>query len=78
MTTTSEREPTPYERAGIAWWNGLSHTDRARWFKIANTCIVAEAYACYLALLEAFDGDNDDDPLVHPFFGTEWRIGLQS
>jgi hypothetical protein len=55
----SEREPTPYERAGMAWWNSMSHRDRARWLKIANTCVVAEAYDCYVALLEAFNGAEE-------------------
>jgi hypothetical protein len=71
----SEREPTPYERAGMAWWNSMSHRDRARWFKIANTCVVAEAYDCYIALLEAFNGQNDE-PLERPFFGDEWDLGM--
>jgi hypothetical protein len=71
----SEREPTPYERAGMAWWNGLSERDRKRWLKTANTCVVAEAYACYVALLEAFNGQSDE-PLERPFFGDEWDFGM--
>ena len=75
------REPhghdlSKHERAGMAWWNGLTVRDRARWFKIANTCVVAEAYDCYIALLAAFDGANDDDPQRHPFFGDEWDFGM--
>jgi hypothetical protein len=75
MNPENNREPTAYERAGIAWWNNLSHADRARWFKTANTCIVAEAYACYLAMLEAFNG-GFEELIERPFFGDEWDFGM--
>jgi len=72
---------TPYERAGIAWWNGLSQRDRARWFKAADTCVIAEAYACYVALMDAFDGCGErriavgdlakDDEAYFEYFGGD-------
>jgi hypothetical protein len=45
---SSARAPSPYERAGMAWWNGLTTPERERWFQLANTCVVATAYRVYL------------------------------
>jgi hypothetical protein len=45
---SSPRVPTPFERAGIAWWNGLTKPERTRWFEVANTGVVAVAYRVYL------------------------------
>ena len=38
---------TDDERAGMAWWNALTETDRAFWLRVADTAIVAEAWAEY-------------------------------
>jgi len=44
-----DRQPTPDERAGMDWWNALSVSERARWLKVVNTTIVAEAWAMFKA-----------------------------
>jgi hypothetical protein len=37
---------TADERAGMAWWNGLTEAG-AYWLRVANTAIPAEAWAAY-------------------------------
>ncbi len=41
----TEREPTPDEREGMAWWNGLTEASRARWLSLSNTATPATAWA---------------------------------
>jgi len=35
---------TDDEKAGIAWWNGLTNTERAHWLKAAQTAVPAVAW----------------------------------
>ena len=43
---TDERKPTTDEAMGIAWWNGLTEQERARWMQAAgNTGVAADAWA---------------------------------
>jgi predicted DNA-binding WGR domain protein len=37
------REPTPQERPGMEWWNGLTEIWRARWLEVAGS---ARARGC--------------------------------
>lgn len=42
-----DREPTADERAGIAWWNAMTETERAYWLSAAQTPTPAVAWAYY-------------------------------
>ncbi len=42
-----ERNPTPDEFAGIAWWNALTEAERAKWLAQAGTAVPADAWAEY-------------------------------
>jgi hypothetical protein len=44
-----EREPTNDEAMGMAWWNGLTESERAHWMKSAGTAVVADAWAAFKA-----------------------------
>lgn len=51
MTHTSSQDesctdlaPTPWEEAGMAWWNGLTEADRRYWCFAATTAVPAEAW----------------------------------
>lgn len=44
-----DREPTDDERAGIAWWNTLAESERARWLAAANSAKPADAWAAFKA-----------------------------
>ena len=47
----------PFEdHPGVTWWNGLSREERARWLKIANTAIPAEAYKAWRTLMVGIHG----------------------
>ena len=35
---------TEDEKAGIAWWNSLTHMARSYWLESAGTAVVAEAW----------------------------------
>lgn len=37
-----------FDGAGIAWWNGLDASERAKWLKVARSAVPADAYAAYL------------------------------
>lgn len=46
MTEQSDREPSPDELAGIAWWNALDEAARRHWMQRAgNTGRAADAWA---------------------------------
>ena len=38
---------TEDEKAGIAWWNSLTHMARSYWFETGGTAVVAEAWECF-------------------------------
>jgi hypothetical protein len=41
-------QPTPDERAGMAWWNELSEAARLYWLRrVGDTGRVADAWAAY-------------------------------
>lgn len=42
-----QREPTSNEAAGIAWWNALTETERAKWLAQAGSAVPADAWAAY-------------------------------
>ena len=45
---TDDRKPTTDEAMGIAWWNGLTEQERARWMRAAgNTGVAADAWAAF-------------------------------
>jgi len=45
---TQAGKPTTDELMGIAWWNGLTKKERARWLQLAgNTCVPADAWAAF-------------------------------
>ncbi|MGE4125482.1 MAG: hypothetical protein AB7E59_09510 [Pusillimonas sp.] len=47
---TDEREPTPDEKIGMAWWNHASEEQRRFWMERAgNTGVPADAYAAFKA-----------------------------
>ena len=52
-----DRKPTPAERQGIDWWNGLTDDERRYWLLLANrarpapgTASVADAWATFQAV----------------------------
>lgn len=60
------REPTPSERAGMAWWNAMTEPQRRAWLERADTAQPAEAWAVYQLTTKALDlaglawsGDGD-------------------
>lgn len=42
-----DREPTPDELAGMAWWNGMTDDERSSWLYLAGTAVPADAWAYY-------------------------------
>jgi len=42
-----EREPTADEAAGMAWWNAIDEMERAKWFQIADSAVVADAWKAF-------------------------------
>ena len=54
MKNEHDREPTPDETAGMAWWNSLTEADRADWLARAGSAVPADAWAAYKR-----DGDVD-------------------
>ncbi|BCH04936.1 hypothetical protein MesoLj131b_69350 (plasmid) [Mesorhizobium sp. 131-2-5] len=57
MKTDHDREPTPDEAVGMAWWNSLSEPDRAAWLTRAGSARPADAWAAYKRF-----GDVDGQP----------------
>lgn len=41
------RRPTDDERAGMAWWNGLSETMRQYWCELSGSSVAANAWAWF-------------------------------
>lgn len=50
-----EREPTPDELAGMAWWNALTESERRMWLRAANTATPADAWAYFKKSHEMHD-----------------------
>jgi hypothetical protein len=48
-SSTVRRNPTPDEVVGMAWWNGLSEAERAKWLAAAGSAVVADAWAAFKA-----------------------------
>lgn len=46
---SEQREPTPDEAMGMAWWNSLSERQRLFWLDQAGTAVPADAYAAFKA-----------------------------
>jgi hypothetical protein len=45
---TEQRQPTTDEAMGIAWWNGVTDQERARWMQAAgNTGVAADAWTAF-------------------------------
>ena len=42
-----ETNATPDDRAGMAWWNTLTKTERARWLAIAGSARPVDAWRAY-------------------------------
>jgi hypothetical protein len=56
---TTETQPTPDERAGIAWWNALDEAARRYWLQQAgNTGRAADAWAAYKRAERPDDGNR--------------------
>ncbi len=53
---TGDRESTDDERAGMAWWNSLSESERARWLAAASSAKPADAWAAFKATQGGIDG----------------------
>jgi len=48
MSESMTEEPmTADEKAGIEWWNSLTHMARAYWLASAGTAVVADAWECF-------------------------------
>lgn len=45
----TERQPTPDERAGMTWWNGLAEPERASWLSAAGSAVAADAWGAFKA-----------------------------
>jgi hypothetical protein len=43
----TDREATPDELAGMAWWNGLSEAERGEWLRRAGSEVLADAWAAF-------------------------------
>lgn len=73
MDSSIERELTSDEALGIAWWNGLTVTQRASWFERAGTAVVAEAWAFFKNDRDAAT-DDDDRTYDSSFWFDEFTI----
>jgi hypothetical protein len=47
VVTNNNREPSPDDLAGAAWWDSLSEPRRADWREIAGSAKPADAWAAY-------------------------------
>ena len=59
MKNEHDREPTPDETAGMAWWNSLTEADRADWLARTGSAVPADAGAAYKR-----NGDVDRQPRI--------------
>jgi hypothetical protein len=49
VSNAVERDPNDDEKAGMAWWNGLSERARALWLQRAASAVAADAWALFKA-----------------------------
>lgn len=55
-----EQEPTPDERAGMEWWNGLDETARRYWMiEAGNSGRAADAWETFKRARDAAQGPRD-------------------
>lgn len=54
-----ERNPSPDEFAGMAWWNALTEEERAKWLAQVGTAVPADAWAEYK---RQYATDNGEAP----------------
>lgn len=52
MTGSDYSVLSPYERAGMDWWNTLDEAMRRYWCDMAQSSVPAVAYSAYLAYQE--------------------------
>lgn len=59
MTTDADRDPSPDEQQGMAWWNALSETKRLFWLQLAGGAAAGASAAAAWAAFKRADPDRD-------------------